>query len=141
MPIIGLSQERYHQSLTKFDKKLGLMVLKDTGEPISGIIFRGKKYIEHESTVIDGEVVSCVGYYKNGNIKHEGSYSNMMYNEFRKEYWRDGLLFSEGNFKDNFKDGLWTYYKSNGEEIKKQIIYEDGKVNKKRTRQLKRSSK
>jgi len=161
VPIIGLSQERYHQSLTKFDKELRwFMVLKDTNEPISGIVFRGKKYIQHEYTVIDGEVVSCVGYYKNGNIEHESSFSKegfydgdeflfMIYNEFHKKYWRDGSLMSEGNLKDNFKDGLWKYYKSKwfqsplfmgtGKVFK--VIYEKGKVNKKRTRELNRSSK
>ena len=152
IPIIGLSQERYHKDLVEFNKSSKLFLLKETKEPINGIVFIGKKYVKHELTIIDGEAVSCVGYYKNGYMKHEGIYTNII-NEFRKEYHKDGLLYSEENWENNLrhgisilyswddeklikieegnyingkKDGLWKYYKWDGSGIKKEILFENG---------------
>ncbi|MCX7955355.1 MAG: hypothetical protein N3A01_09250 [Bacteroidales bacterium] len=67
-------------------------------------------------------------YYENGNISSEGYIVNGKPDGYWKSYYRNGKLRSEGNRK-NFKlDSVWVFYNDKGDTIKV-INYRDNKKN------------
>lgn len=141
LPIIGLSQNKYQWKETKFEDEI--LILKSTQEPVTGIV-EGKElgnlinwmsnYHTHTAVYDNGKKMSCVGYYKNGQIKHtvEKDYLITYFKNGNKEaegyanlfgygdgefktYYKNGQLKTEGNYKDGKKDGLEKYYYENGQ--------------------------
>ena len=47
------------------------------------------------------------------------------YGETKSYYYSNGQIESEGNYKDDKKDGNWTYWRNNG-QIKSEATYKDG---------------
>ena len=77
------------------------------------------------------EIVKYEGYYKDGQKKWEGTYKGV---NFKGEPIKDGLWTwwrwngqkkKEGSYKDGEKDGLWTLWYENGQK-KSESTYKDG---------------
>ncbi len=68
-------------------------------------------------------------YYRNGQQRMEFYYIDewlTVEGEY-KEWYENGKLKSTGFYKDNEKDGIWKYYKKNG-DLEKTEIYDNGKL-------------
>ena len=135
LPIIGLSQNRYQWKEIKYqDNK---QILKSTGDPVTGIVEGkggwfsqlAKDFHTHTAVYKDGQPISCVAYYKNGQIEHEsennyqiGYYENgnrriegSVNNQGEKHglikyYYNDGSLEAEENYNNGSADGNYKYY-------------------------------
>lgn len=75
----------------------------------------GKNYCMHDAT-LNGKKVIAQHFYSSknkiqavGNLSEQGE--NIGYWNF---YYSNGILKSEGGFKNNQRDGVWKYYKANG---------------------------
>ena len=119
VPLIGISQERYHNNEVTYNEQSKSFFIKDTGEPIKkGIIFLGKKRVIQENEIVNGQVVSLVEYYRNGNMMRElnlveNDTSNCVCegNGFEKHYFNTGELAAEGSVKNHLPNGYWKYYR------------------------------
>ena len=158
VPMIGFGQNKY--TWKDVQKKEGVVLLKSTKEPVTGIVegiggFIPKWMLEidyniHHAVFENGKQISCIAYYKNGEVQHKREKNNdltIIYttyykngqiknegiedyegnrNGISKEYDIDGTLLTEGFYKTEEKDGLWKDYNSDG-QLFTEITYKDGK--------------
>jgi antitoxin component YwqK of YwqJK toxin-antitoxin module len=96
------------------------------GKEVLARYTNGSAQIEREFKMIDGKRLAVYEweYYEDGNILKEGPLSK---NEKRdgiwKAYYRDGSLWSEGEYNDGIRHGNTKTYHENGK------LYYDGKFN------------
>lgn len=67
-------------------------------------------------------------YFENGNTKGEFDFTKYRDEKgivIRKEYYENGKLKSEQQWKDNLKDGIWKEYDESGKLIKTQVYKND----------------
>lgn len=55
-----------------------------------------------------------VTYYRNGNPRIEGHVKNDKRTGLWKSYYKNGTLWSQASYKNNFKDGSYTTFYENG---------------------------
>lgn len=97
------------------------------GKDIISWYTNGSAQIERDFKMIEGKRLAVYEweYYEDGNILKEGPLS---INEKRdgswKSYYRDGTVWSEGDFKNGLRQGKTITYHANGK------IYYDGQFNK-----------
>lgn len=65
-------------------------------------------------------------YYDNGSLSSEGYMNNGVPEGYWKSYYENGKLFSEGNRKDGMLDGNWQFYNTKG-KLKEEINFEKDK--------------
>lgn len=79
------------------------------------IEYLGKNHCMHETTLNGKKVVAQRFYSSNNKIQAVGNRNaqgeNIGYWNF---YYPNGILRSEGGFKNNKRDGVWKYYRANG---------------------------
>jgi len=151
VPMNGFGQNKY--TWKDVQKKEGLVLLKSTKEPVTGII-EGKgsfllKWLQdfdtHNAVFENGKQISCKAYYKNGqthhknennyaisyylngNIMKEGSYKDNKMNGIWKDYQEYGELYIEATYKDDLLNGPYKYYNVNG-QLEREMNYKDGKI-------------
>ena len=66
-----------------------------------------------------------VEYYENGQVEVEGNYKDGVKDGKHVGYYKNGQILVEGNYKDGKEDGKWVGYYSSG-EIKREENYKDG---------------
>jgi len=54
-------------------------------------------------------------YYENGQLKLEGNFKNGKNDGLWKRYYENGQLHQEGYMKNGQYDGLWKHYHENGQ--------------------------
>ena len=64
-------------------------------------------------------------YYENGQIKQEGNYKDHKKDGKWTKWYKDGEKKYEKNYKDGKKDGKWNEWDENG-QIKSEATYKDG---------------
>ncbi len=77
----------------------------------------GKPQIERDYSMIDGKKLGVYEreYYEDGSILKEGPLSiNEKRNGLWKSYYRDGTLWSEGDYKNGVREGKTVTYFANG---------------------------
>ena len=75
----------------------------------------------------DEEIVKRIEYFKNGNISLEHNYKDGKKDGKWTVYYKYGqMIWGEGNYKDGELDGKWTYYYENGRKEWEED-YKDGK--------------
>lgn len=67
-------------------------------------------------------------YYDNGSLSSEGLMRNGKPDSYWKTYYKTGLLKSEGNRKDFLLDSIWIFYNEDGNKINS-FNYKKGKKN------------
>jgi antitoxin component YwqK of YwqJK toxin-antitoxin module len=118
VPFIGFSQERHHIDEVEFNEQSKTYSLRESGETIkNGVIFSGKNRIKSEQKIVNGQVVSFVKYYRNGNMEVElnledNDTSNCVCegNGFEIWYYNTGEVAEEGSVKNHLPHGYWKYY-------------------------------
>ena len=91
----SISQEPINYETTLIEKGQ-LYYTKDTNQPYSGPVF---------------------SLYENGKKKEEGSLKDgKMISKTKWKWYKNGQMWSEGNFKNDIKDGLWTFWYENGQK-------------------------
>ena len=112
VPFFVFGQNKYKAKETKWSKDKKTLYLKSTNKPISGIVqnhFLFNKKVSHESMYENGKMISCKGYYNNGQLSHETLTDSLSLN-----YHKNGALRSEGNWNEFEMVGVWKYYNKKG---------------------------
>jgi antitoxin component YwqK of YwqJK toxin-antitoxin module len=93
-------------------KKNGSKIEQYSGWAVNYI---GKNFCVHES-VLNGKKTMAQRFYNNNNkIQSVGNRNEQGENiGYWNYYYANGILRSEGAFKNNKRDGVWKYYKVNG---------------------------
>ena len=94
----------------------------------SGAIKNG--YIYEKDTLIAEGIITGNGtyegewkhYYKSGQLKSQGLYTNSKKEGKWTYFYADGKREQEGNFKDNKLQGSWTWYYQNGQVKRKEFF-------------------
>jgi len=101
----SFSQEPINYETTLIEKG-HLFYTKDTNKPYSGPVF---------------------SLYDDGKKKEEGSLKDgKMISKTKWKWYKNGQMWSEGNFKNDIKDGLWTFWYENGQK-RSEGTYKNGK--------------
>ena len=78
--------------------------------------------------MIDGNIIECRSYYKNGSLKEIGSYNS--YGEKIgkwKSWWETGEIQSEASYQQDIRHGEWKFYTEAG-LLYSQVEYRRGKL-------------
>jgi len=73
------------------------------------------------------EKIKLESYYENGQKKSEGTYKDDKKDGLWTWWYDDGTK-REGTYKDGKEDGLWSYWYENGQKWE-EVTYKDGKAN------------
>jgi len=129
VPMIGFGQNKY--TWKDVQKTEGVVLLKSTKEPVTGIV-EGKGgwlwkwsqgFDTHNAVFENGKQISCIAYYKNGEVCHKKDKNN-----YGVTYYKNGQIKSEGNFIDHKKNGIWKDYQEYG-ELYIEATYKDDLLN------------
>ena len=88
------------------------------------------EYTEYTYYTKDGKVVRhglCKDYYENGKIVSELNYKDGKLDGICKGYYKDGELEFEYNYKDGKRDGLCKYYYEDG-GLESELNFKEGKL-------------
>jgi len=134
VPMIGFGQNKYKWKETKLKK--GVLLLKSTKEPVTGIVEGGERIwfgeiiplpffssFQHNVVYENGKKISCIGYMRNGSIYHKHDE-----NHFTTLYYPNGQIYMQGieDYEGN-RNGVTKYYYGNG-QLKSEMTYKDSKL-------------
>ena len=124
MSSIVISQNRYHVDNTTFALNDTVLYLKYDMKPINGVLYNDI-----------GDMGICVKgkkdglwreYYENGQLWYEYNYKDGKRDGLYRQWYENGQLWYEINYKDDKQDGLLRQWYENG-QLETENYYKDGK--------------